>query len=126
MPDQGETQLRRHARYLRYAAEARELAARTTDSVKVHHIKLALAWEAKAWSLVRHLPEGKPKLLLFVGGNLNGTSGGDAARLALGYRTEAVRGRLLLGGVTRIASGPKARELSKSSPNASTTRSDKG
>ena len=102
MPDQGETQERRHARYLRYAVEARELAARTTDSVKEHHIKLALAWEAKAWRLAPHLPEWKPKLLMFVGGRLNGTNGGDVARLALGYRTEAVRGRLLLGGVTRI------------------------
>lgn len=102
MPDQGETQERRHARYLRYAAEARELAARTTDSVKDHHIRLALAWEAKAWRLAPYLPEWKPKLLLFVGGRLTGTSSGDAARLALGYRTEAVRGRLLLGGVPHV------------------------
>ena len=95
MSEQPETPERRHGRYLRYAAEARELAARTTDSVKEHHLRLALSWETMARKLAAHLPDPKPKLLQTVGGAVH--RGDDAAHRvppALGVRTEAVRGRL--------------------------------
>ena len=95
MPKQAETLERRHARYLRYAAEARELAARTTDSVREHHVRVAVAWESMARKLAPHLPEPKPKLLQTVSPTAHGVSDvADRVRLALGRRTEAVRGRL--------------------------------
>ena len=95
MSEQVETPERRHTRYLRYAAEARELAARTTDSVKEHHLRVALAWEAMARKLAPQLPDPKPKLLQAIGAAVH--SGSEAAErvpLALGHRTEAVRGRV--------------------------------
>lgn len=95
MSDPPETPERRHGRYLRYATEARELAARTTESVKEHHFRVALAWEAMARKLAPHLPDPKPKLLQPVGSAVH--SGSEAAKRvppALGHRTEAVRGRL--------------------------------
>jgi len=95
MSDQAETLGLRRARYLRYAAEARELAARTTDSVKEHHVRVAFAWEAMARKLATHLPEPKPKLLQTVAAVVPGASeAGDCVRPALGRRTEAVRSRL--------------------------------
>lgn len=107
MPEQGETRDRRHTRYLRYAAEARELAARTTNSVREHHMRVALAWEAKARTLAPRLLQGKPKLLL-VGGRVQvGSGDADHAPLALGYRTEAVRVRLLANGIAHIGLQPE-------------------
>jgi hypothetical protein len=96
MAEQPETAERRQTRYLRYAAEARELAARTTDSVREHHVRVALAWEAMARKLAPHLTEPKAKLLQSVDDAIPGGSdaAADRVRLALGRRTEAVRGRL--------------------------------
>ena len=95
MPEHAETPEQRHGRYLRYAAEARELAARTTDSVREHHLRVALAWESMARKLAPHLPEPKPKLLQTVSGAAPaGNDTADRIRLSLGRRTEAIRGRL--------------------------------
>src|SRR5262245_18135198 len=95
MSEHAETPERRHARYLRYAAEARELAARTTDSARDHHVRVALSCETMSRKLAPLFPSRKPNLLQSVGGTVHG--GSDASnrpRPVLGHRTEAHRSRL--------------------------------
>jgi hypothetical protein len=98
MPEQSESPQERHSRYLRYAAEARELAARTTHTVKEHHLRVALAWEATARKLAPLLSNPKPKFLQTVSGTMQGPNDtDDGVRHVLGHRTEAVRTRLAHG-----------------------------
>jgi len=108
MSEHAETPERRHARYLRYAAEAHELAVRTTDSIREHHVRVAEGWEAMARKLASLLPKPKPNVLEPAGATLQGER--DAANRvppALGHRTEAVRGRLA-GQLTRALGAPDA------------------